>query len=139
MDAIELQPAPATCHATGCPERPLVQWQRRLTDAELAEQLTIEQARRDELYAQRDIQLPPPDFGPMPTTADFVHAVLACGAHAIHMDAAAQVHQAECAGPDATALPLCGCDPEPLPNNGPMQTVQEVPAHWAAAMAAGAG
>jgi hypothetical protein len=130
--------AAPTCHATGCLARPLVQWQRRLTPVELAAEQAIEQARRDQLFADRDVELPPPDFGPMPGPQDYVHAVLACGPHAIDMDTAALVHQATCTGPDSANLPLCDCDPEPLPAPAP-QAEQKLPAHWAAAVAGGAG
>jgi hypothetical protein len=125
-------PAP-TCHNTSCQERPLVQWRRRLTAAELAQELALEQQRRADRYELRDVQKPPPVEGPMPTGEDFVRAVLACGSHAIDIDAAALVHAADCPGPDSRTLPGCGCTPEPEPEPEPV-TAPELPAHWKTAV-----
>lgn len=118
-----------TCHGSGCQERPLVQWRRRLTAAELAVELAAERARRDNRYLLRDVRKAPPDFGPMPTGGDFVRSVQACGGHAISIDAAALVHTADCAGPDSATLPECGCTPERAPEPTPA-VVQSLPAHW---------
>lgn len=120
------------CHGTGCTVRPLVQWRRRLTAIELATELAAEQARRAERYTLRDTQQPEPDFGLMPTAADYTRAVYACGSHAISMDAAPMVHAADCSGPNSPALPACDCTPEPsTPTPLP---VQELPDHWVTAM-----
>lgn len=142
LDVIPPQPAPVpvalpkprpACHGTGCTTAPLVQWRRRLTPAELAAEHAAETARRAERYQLRDVQKPPPDFGPMPDTTDYTMAVYACGPHAIGMDAAALVHAADCAGPNSTTLPACGCTPEPAVST-PLPA-QELPAHWATATA----
>jgi hypothetical protein len=117
------------CHCTGCTAVPLVQWRRRLTSAELATEQAAEVARRAERYLLRDTQKPDPVEGPMPTMADYTHAVYACGPHAIGKDAAALVHAADCAGPNSTVLPDCGCTPEPAPAPVPLPA-QELPAHW---------
>jgi hypothetical protein len=125
-----LMPAPApTCHNTACQERPLVQWQRRLTPVELERELALEQHRRNERYELRDTQKPPPDFGPMPTGADFLRPVMACGQHAIDIEAAALVHAADCAGPNSPILPACGCSQEaPRPARAAIE--RKLPAHW---------
>lgn len=128
-------PGPA-CHGTGCTAQPLVQWRRRLTPTELAVEQAIEQGKRDAQLLLRDTEKPPPVFGPMPASDDFTRAVHACGQHAIGMDAAALVHQAACPGPDSTALPECGCTPEPAPGPEPV-VEQPLPAHWVSAMAGG--
>lgn len=130
--AIPPSPGPA-CHGTGCTAQPLVQWRRRLTPTELAVEQAIEQGKRDARFTLRDTQLPPPDFGPMPTGTDFTRAVHACGQHAIDMDAAALVHQASCDGPNSTVLPQCGCTPEPAPEPEPV-VEQPLPTHWVTAM-----
>lgn len=147
MDTLEPSPGPPptpgrrtapqpTCHNTACTEPPRAQWRRRLTDEELAVELAIEQGKRDARFLLRNVQKPPPAFGPMPTGADFVRAVLACGPHAIGLDSAALVHEASCAGPNSANLPECGCTPEPAaPQTKPAEPVY--PAHWAAAMAGG--
>ena len=130
-----LPPSPGpTCHGTGCRAQPLVSWRRRLNPAELAAELAAEQARREERLLLRDTQQPMPVYGPMPTSADLVHAVYACGPHAIDMDAAALVHAADCAGPNSATLPECGCTPEAAPAPEPL-VEQELPAHWTAAPA----
>lgn len=135
MPAPGPRPGPA-CHATGCTEHPLVQWQRRLTEDELAQELAIIQGRRDQAYALRDVEQPWIDPGPLPTGDDYTRTVHACGPHAIHMDAATQIHAADCAGPDSGTLPDCGCEPEPHPEPVPMPE-PVYPDHWATAMAGG--
>lgn len=122
------------CHGTGCAVPPLVQWRRRLTAAELDTEQAAETGRRAERYLLRDTQKPDPVFGPMPDTSDYTRAVYACGPHAIGKDAAALVHAADCAGPNSTALPDCGCTPEPGPEPAPLPA-QELPTHWTAAPA----
>lgn len=107
------------CAAPGCGESPVVQWSRRLTDAEFAAILTAEQRRRDAVLLLADPQLPAPVFGPLPVQADCVRAVHACGVHAIDLDAAAQVHGSACTAPDLAHLPACGCTPEPIPVSAP--------------------
>lgn len=132
-----LPPSPGPmCHGAGCRERPLVQWQRRLTAAELDVELAIERDRRSARYELRDVRKPAPVEGPMPTSDDFVHAVYACGTHAVTIDSAALVHEATCAGPNSATLPQCGCSPEatPEPVPGP---VQELPVHWTTAAGSG--
>ncbi len=132
-----MPPSPGpTCHGTGCTEKPLVQWRRRLTLDELAVELAIEQGKRDAAFLLRDTQKPPPVVAPMPTGLDYTRAVHACGQHAIGIDAAALVHQANCAGPNSTTLPGCGCTPEPAPEPEPV-VEQPLPAHWVTAMAGG--
>lgn len=129
LATLPASPGP-TCHGTACRERPLVQWRRRLTAAELDVELAIEQGRRDARYALRDVRKPPPIEGPMPTGDNYVHAVYACGPHAITIDAAALVHEATCLGPNSPTLPACGCTPEPTPAPQPV-AAQKLPAHWA--------
>ena len=139
----ELQPAPVwpdppvlprtdlQCHATGCTATPLVHWQRRLTETEVAVEHAREQGRRDARMLLRDTQLPAPDFGPLPDPDSYSYLVHACGPHAIDIDAAARVHQADCAGPDSPDLPDCGCEPETPPEPA-AQMEHELPAHWMA-------
>lgn len=55
-----------------------------------------------------------------------VIAVYACGEHAISMDAAAQVHAADCTAPDPKLVPACGCTPEPLPAPEPVEPARTV-------------
>lgn len=131
------RPGP-TCHAADCTEPPLVQWQRRLTDHELAVEHAIIRGRQNAAYLMRDTQLPDPVFPPLPGPEDFTTAVYACGEHAIGIDAAARIHQAHCAGPDGDQLPECGCEPEALPGPDPV-VEQQLPAHWGTAMARSAG
>lgn len=45
--------------------------------------------------------------------------VYSCGPHAIHLDAAAQVHQPGCTAPSVASAPACDCVPEPLPEPEP--------------------
>ena len=147
MDALEPQPGPPptparrtapqpTCHNTACTEPPIAQWRRRLTDHELEVELAIEQGKRDVRWTLRDIEKPPPVFGPMPTSTDFVRAVLSCGPHAIDIDSAALVHEATCAGPNSASLPACGCTPEPQPVR-PEPAPPAYPAHWVTAPVGG--
>ena len=128
---VKVPQPPPVCHGTGCTEQPLVQWRRRLTPAELEQELALERQRRSSRFELRDVQKPPPAEGPMPTTSDFVRAVQACGDHAITIDAAALVHASNCAGPDSATLPECGCTPEPAPEPTPI-IAQPLPAHWTA-------
>lgn len=125
----ELIPASPVCERCFAPA--LAQWQRRLTEVELGVELAREQQRREQAYVLRDLQLPDPVFGPMPTTADYTRAVYACGDHAIDQDDATLVHQADCTGPhgDLDPHPQCSCEPEPLPMAEP-DAVSPAPAHW---------
>ncbi|MFI1520654.1 hypothetical protein [Kitasatospora cineracea] len=128
---IAITPPAIGCAATGCPGTVAVQWRRRLTDAELADALALEQHRRETAAAEADPSGPPPDFGPMPTSADYTRAVYACGRHALSLDLAAHVHAATCTAPGA-ALPGCDCTPEPLPGEQPPTTPDTVtlPTGW---------
>lgn len=140
IPALPTQRPGNTCHATGCTTPPLAQWQRRLTDEELAAEHTEIQRRRDVAYLLRDTTLPDPVFPPLPGPADFTRAVYSCGDHAIGIEAAARIHQAHCAGPDCAQLPECDCEPEVLPEAEiDVEAEQQLPAHWAAAMARAAG
>lgn len=126
-------PALATpgCSYTGCTAAPLVQWQRRPTEAELEASVAIEQARRDQILSAADPEQPAPVFGPLPTQQDTTIAVLACGPHAISMDTAALVHAATCTAPNVTTLPVCNCTPEPAPPPEPMLAAAlPLPDHW---------
>lgn len=124
------------CDADSCTATPLGQWQRRLTPDEI----TVEHARIqglwDAAFLLRDQSKPDPIQPPMPDCADYTRAVYACGDHAIALDAAALIHQAECSGPDTPGLPDCDCTPEPAPEPD-IHEPAAVPEHWAAAMAAG--
>lgn len=115
-----------------CGVEAVVQWQRRLTDAELAGYIGLEQERRDERLLLADPQQPAPDFGPLPTAADCTRPVFACGPHAITLDAAALVHQATCTAPATADLPGCDCTPEapPQPRLAAEAEASRLPAHW---------
>lgn len=130
------EPLPEPCHGATCTADSLVHWQRRLTPAEVDVEHAREQAKRAGWLELRDIAQPAPDYGPLPDASTYSYLVHACGDHAIGMDAAALVHQADCPGPDSERLPECGCDPEPLPTLSATPE-QQLPAHWAAAMAGG--
>lgn len=136
LPALPVRRPGSACHAVGCTAPPLVQWQRRLTDEELADEHANLQRRRDVAYLLRDTNLPDPVLPPLPGPQDFTRAVYACGDHAIDIEAAARIHQGHCAGPDSDELPGCNCEPEPLPEPEPVPE-QRAPAHWAAAMAGG--
>lgn len=130
-------PQPATpvvaspvCSAVGCADTPLVQWQRRPTEAELATLVAATQAFRDRALAAADPQQPPV-FGPLPTTTDTTVPVYACGPHAISRDLGALVHASDCTAPDPSLLPGCNCTPEPAPAPEPMHTgPRTLPDHW---------
>lgn len=106
-------PAPAspTPGCSTCGDRPIAQWQRRPTSDELAALIAAEEARRAEALLLADPQKPPA-FPPLPTADDTTMAVYACTQHAIHLDLAARIHAATCAG--------CDCEPEPLPEPTPL-------------------
>ncbi|MFI0914217.1 hypothetical protein [Streptomyces abikoensis] len=90
-------------------------WQRRLTERELAAHLAWEQDRRDRALQLADPQLPVPDFGPTPRPDECTTTVFACSRHAITLEAAAHVHRAACTAPTEADLPGCDCVPEPTP------------------------
>lgn len=113
------------CHAPA-----LVQWQRRLTQAEM----DAEHARINVIRAERILLQDPENpivFGPLPSITDSTTAVFACGDHAIDQAAAGLIHQATCTGPhgDQTPHPKCSCTPEPHPERAPQPT-NTGPAHW---------
>lgn len=113
-----------------CGEAAIVNWQRRLTPAEIAEAQAAERERRDQALLLADPQLPPPDFGPLPDCADWTRAVYACAAHGITLDAAALVHQATCTAPQPADLPGCDCTPETRPDSPPDPPPPELPTGW---------
>lgn len=121
-------PSPPVCHGTGCTADSLVHWQRRLLPAEVEAALAAEQGRREQ--ASADHGHPMEAYGPLPDGSEFTRLVHACGPHAIDMDAAALIHQAQCSGPDSPALPACDCTPERRPEMPP-QVEQPLPDHWA--------
>lgn len=118
-------PAPLTLTCGACGAPPLVHWQRRLTDDELAAYIGLEQVRREEQVLLADPQQAPPAFGPLPTEADVTRAVHACGQHAIGIDAAALIHTKTCAAP-----PTCTCTPEEPPEPEPLPGPPQLPASW---------
>lgn len=127
MDALTppSDPAPApvspvtapgpTCAACTAPA--VVHWLRRPTDDEASEVIQAEQRRRDVLRQLSDPQLPPPEFGPLPSADDMTRAVYACAGHAITADAASRVHASSCTAPNDADLPGCDCTPERLPQD----------------------
>lgn len=146
MDALTPQPSPelptaapaVKPHAPSIPTGPvcgacnapaLVNWRRRLTDAELNHHLHTEKGRRDEILLLADPQLPAPAFPPLPTGDDMTRTIYACGPHAIHMEAAGLIHQATCTAPNEQHLPDCDCTPEPHPE-AIEETPAQLPAHW---------
>ncbi|MBM9504531.1 hypothetical protein [Actinacidiphila acididurans] len=117
------------CTLCGAPA--LVQWFRRPTPTERSDHVALVQAQRNERAALADPQQPP-DYGPLPTEAETTVPVYACAEHAITLDAAAQVHAADCTAPHPTDLPGCSCTPEPAPTDAaPPAPVAELPPHWA--------
>lgn len=124
------EPAPAgpTCSLCGGPA--IVHWRRRLTLDEIAAEQAKEQARRDEVIALADKQLPPPEFGPLPDCADYVRVVYGCLSHYVTKDAAARIHQATCTAPDPAVLPACNCTPEPAPEPEPDPEPAPLPPGW---------
>ncbi|MEV5944400.1 hypothetical protein [Streptomyces sp. NPDC051994] len=129
------QPAPTApgLKCAACDAPPLVHWQRRLTDTELADYIALEQARRDEQALLADQQQAPPDFGPLPTAADVTRAVHACGLHAIGIDAAALIHAKNCGAPFVGVngqVMACDCTPEPAAPPEPAPTAPRLPASW---------
>jgi hypothetical protein len=119
------------CAGTGCPDTPVVQWQRRPTPDELDAAVSAEEARRDQIRAATD-PTDPPVFGPLPTAADTTIAVYACAIHAITMDLATVIHESTCTAPNNANLPGCTCTPEPLQPDPMRAKVAAVrlPEHW---------
>lgn len=129
--AVALPPARLACGATGCPSTGVVQWRRRLTDAEFAEVVADEESRREQVLLLADPELPAPTFGPLPVLSDCVRAVYACGPHAITLAAGALVHQATCSAPDPTHTPACSCTPEaPSETGAPTDPTITLPTGW---------
>lgn len=127
---VEPRPTGPTC--ASCAEPAIVHWLRRPTDDELAEVISAEQSRREQVLLLADPQLPAPEFGPLPTGDGMTRTVYACGPHAITMDAAALVHASSCTAPNDADLPGCDCTPEPLPQP-PVEEARPapaLPAHW---------
>lgn len=120
-------PTGPTCAA--CGDAAVVNWRRRLTDDELAAHIAAEQERRDQALLLADPQQPPPVFPPLPDGSDDTRTVYACGPHAIHMDAAALIHQGSCTAPNPDHLPGCDCTPEALPEPADEEP-SRLPAHW---------
>lgn len=106
-----------------------VNWQRRLTDDELAVEIAAEKSRREQVLLLADPQQPAPVFPPLPDGADFTRTIYACGDHAIHMDAAALIHQGSCTAPNLDHLPGCDCTPESLPEPSDEEP-SRLPDHW---------
>jgi hypothetical protein len=125
-------PAPTGPVCAGCGDKAVVNWQRRLTDAELTAHVALEQEKRDQRMLLADPQKTPPDFGPLPTAADCTRPVYACGPHAIAMDAAALVHAKGCTAPAEADLPGCDCTPEPAPTRQAAAEPEaaRLPEHW---------
>lgn len=94
------------CNA--CGTNAVVQWQRRPSEAELADLVAVEQDRQTGLGL-------PAEQHRLPTADETVIAVFACAPHAIHMELAARIHAATCQAPHDDHLPDCDCEPEPLP------------------------
>ncbi|MEU2426904.1 hypothetical protein ABZ619_38830 [Streptomyces sp. NPDC007851] len=122
------QPSRKPCAA--CDQDAVVNWLRRLTDAEVAEVVAVEEERRAEILRHADQQLPPPEFGPLPTGDGMTRTVLACAQHAITLDAAALVHQKTCTAPDPAVLPGCNCTPEASQPEAPPAVPDDLPDHW---------
>ncbi|MFD0032524.1 hypothetical protein ACFVJK_30505 [Streptomyces sp. NPDC127172] len=99
-----------------CTTQAAVSWRRRPTEAELADVIAVEQARRDEVLLLADPQLPAPEFGALPAGDDMTRTVYACATHAIPLGAAALVHASNCTAPNTA----CGCTPEAAPAPTPM-------------------
>jgi hypothetical protein len=111
------------CYTAGCVSPVVVQWRRRPTDAELAELVQAEKARREQVLLLSDPQQPAPEFGALPTVDGTVIAVFSCAQHTIELEAAARIHASDCAG--------CSCEPEPHPDAPPPPAMTILPSGWA--------
>lgn len=136
--AAELAPAPPmssgpVCTFCGEPvggDRIGVNWNRRLTDDELADHVRLEQERRERALLLADPQLPPPVFLPLPDGSNDTRTVYACGDHAIDRDLAARIHQKTCTAPNEIGQWGCDCTPEPPPPAPEPEPALALPAHW---------
>ncbi|MFE7930738.1 hypothetical protein ACFU6S_18745 [Streptomyces sp. NPDC057456] len=124
LPPMSLGPACSLCSAAA-----LVHWQRRPTDDELDEIRATEEKRRIIALKMADAQQPEPVFPPLPTAADTLRTVYACGRHAITLDGASRIHGSACTAPNEADLPGCDCTPVSLPT-APLETATELPAHW---------
>ncbi|MBP5926698.1 hypothetical protein F3K32_42590 [Streptomyces sp. LBUM 1483] len=115
---------------TTCGGAAVVNWLRRPTEAEIAEAIAVEEARRERVRLLADPQLPPPEFGPLPTGEGMTRTVYACAEHAIPLAAAALVHASSC----TPANGVCACTPEtppPAPVDGSTRpSGRPLPANW---------
>ncbi|MBK3624920.1 hypothetical protein JHN59_08670 [Streptomyces sp. MBT49] len=126
-----LPPMPAGPVCALCSAAALVHWQRRPTDDELNEIRATEEKRRIHALKMADVQHPEPAFPPLPTAADTLRAVYACGRHAITLDGAARIHSSSCTAPNEADLPGCDCTPtSPPPAPLEEDTATELPEHW---------
>jgi hypothetical protein len=126
-DDVLTPPAGPSCAA--CTTPAAVSWRRRPTEAELADVIAVEQARRDQELLLADPQLPAPEFGALPAGDDMTRTVYACATHAIPLGAAALVHASGCAAPHTA----CDCTPEAAPAPTPMDdsvTARPLPDTW---------
>jgi hypothetical protein len=124
---------PAGPFCAACGADAIVNWLRRPTEAEVADVIAAEVERRAVLLTLADPQLPPPEFGPLPTGDGMTRTIYACGPHAISLDGASLVHASSCTAPANTAiLPACDCTPEPsVPSPADDATPPaQLPDHW---------
>ncbi|WP_030237928.1 hypothetical protein [Streptomyces sp. NRRL S-350] len=118
----------ATCGMCGAGA--VVQWCRRLTAAEFAAHLATVKEARSRDRADRATSV---DLELWPTSVDVTMAVRACADHAISLEAAAQIHSADCPAPHQDHLPACGCRPEPVPVlETPSAAEAVLPPSWSA-------
>jgi hypothetical protein len=109
-----------------------VNWQRRPTEAEVADVINTEEERRAVLQLLADPLLGPPEFGPLPIGDGMTRPVYACAQHAITLDGASLIHQSTCTAPNTDNLPGCDCTPEttaPAPLEQTPAALQ-LPDHW---------
>ncbi|MFE2712225.1 hypothetical protein ACFXKI_09605 [Streptomyces mirabilis] len=106
-------------------------WQRRLTDDELAEHVSAAEQRREQVVLMADPQLPAPVFPPLPDGSGDTHLLLACSEHAIDKDLAGRIHQKICTAPNEIGRWGCDCTPEPAPV-APVEEIAAAPLpdHW---------
>lgn len=115
-----------------CGDTAVVNWQRRLTDDELAEHVRLEQAKRDQTLLLADPQLSPPVFPPLPDGSNDALLLLACAQHAIDGGLAGLIHQKTCTAPNEIGRWGCDCTPEPAPQAPTVEPepVLALPTHW---------